>query len=253
MHAFIPEDYLCTSPRPVPVPLVIDPFADDFVLAKCALAEPQDAQETTTGCTSSMAKFVDHSFTKEVAHSEASSSGRVGCTVEAQNVATQVPSEDFRALNEAKLEELISLPLSSLPRQQSEADTDTQTDTNDAGINIPLGEARGIPLSSSLAPAGVCIISAETARKIFKTKRTRSRNDGLACRLGKNFGITAKAVRDIWRLRTWTHATWPLWAPEDMTKHFTKKLCVSCRNAGLTSIHQACMACKNKVSIGNKC
>ena len=256
MCEFIPEDYLCISPHTAPVPLVFDPFADDFVLAKRALTGPQDAEETTTGCTFSMAKFVHRNFIKEVADSsKPSSSCMVDGTVEAQSVATQVPSEDWRTLNGAGLKGLISLPRSSLPRQLSEADTDTDSDTNDDGIQIPSGEAHGIPLSRSLAPAGVCIITAETARKIFiaKTKRVRSKKDGLACRLGNNFGISAKAVRDIWRLRTWAHATWPLWAPEDMTKHFKKKLCVSCRDAELTSIHEACMACKNKVPVGSKC
>ncbi|EKX44359.1 hypothetical protein GUITHDRAFT_109808 [Guillardia theta CCMP2712] len=37
--------------------------------------------------------------------------------------------------------------------------------------------------------------------------------------LGRRYGITPKAVRDIWNRRTWAHATRHLWEEEDRTAH----------------------------------
>jgi len=50
-----------------------------------------------------------------------------------------------------------------------------------------------------------CKISAEDARAIFQAKSLR--DDGVARALGREYGITAKAVRDIWTGRTWARET----------------------------------------------
>ena len=39
--------------------------------------------------------------------------------------------------------------------------------------------------------------------------------DKLAASLAEEFGITAKAIRDIWTQRTWTKTTMPFWTAAD--------------------------------------
>lgn len=73
------------------------------------------------------------------------------------------------------------------------------------------------------APPAVCIISSPDAISIFVAKqKNRNKRDGLATNLATEHGITAKAVRDIWNLRTWTWATRPYWTAFD-TEHFERK------------------------------
>jgi len=72
---------------------------------------------------------------------------------------------------------------------------------------------------------GVCTISQEEAVIIFLAGSRHSSCGGrgkLSDRLSKEFGITTKAVRDIWNLRTWARATRPHWTPLD-DETFTKK------------------------------
>jgi len=70
---------------------------------------------------------------------------------------------------------------------------------------------------------GVCTISSHDAIHIFvAAKHDRAKRDGLAIRLANEFGITAKAVRDIWNLRTWAQVTKPLWSTLEEC-HFVKR------------------------------
>ena len=70
---------------------------------------------------------------------------------------------------------------------------------------------------------GVRTISSNDAIVIFNAaKHDRTKRDRLANRFAKEFGITPKAVRDIWNLRTWVQTTKPLWSPHDET-HFLKR------------------------------
>jgi hypothetical protein len=70
---------------------------------------------------------------------------------------------------------------------------------------------------------GVCTISSNDAILIFNAaKHDRTKRDRLATRFANEFGITAKAVRDIWNLRTWVQTTKPFWSPQDQT-HFLKR------------------------------
>eukprot|EP00277_Geminigera_cryophila_P007788 CAMPEP_0179421312 /NCGR_PEP_ID=MMETSP0799-20121207/9693_1 /TAXON_ID=46947 /ORGANISM="Geminigera cryophila, Strain CCMP2564" /LENGTH=322 /DNA_ID=CAMNT_0021195099 /DNA_START=33 /DNA_END=1001 /DNA_ORIENTATION=- len=91
---------------------------------------------------------------------------------------------------------------------------------------------------------GVSIISGENAVTIFLSKTNQIKGDRLAMRLAKEFGISAKAVRDIWNLRTWAHATKQHWSPADTEKFLNKRLCHTCRNRGFTSMQQACSTCQ---------
>ena len=92
---------------------------------------------------------------------------------------------------------------------------------------------------------GVCRISARTATFIYMAKHENNprRGDRLAARLSEKFGITSKAVRDIWNLRTWARTTRSHWTQHDHIKFRNKKLYISCKKAG-KSIEEASPECK---------
>ena len=76
---------------------------------------------------------------------------------------------------------------------------------------------------------GVCTISQAEAVIIFLSGSRHGSygsRGNLSDRLSKEFGITPKAVRDIWNLRTWTRDTRPHWTPLD-EENFTKKKSLS--------------------------
>jgi hypothetical protein len=63
---------------------------------------------------------------------------------------------------------------------------------------------------------GVCSISPQDAINIFLSKHDkRGARDRLAVRLAEAHGITSRAVRDIWNLRTWSRTTKPYWSSLD--------------------------------------
>ena len=49
--------------------------------------------------------------------------------------------------------------------------------------------------------------SPEKAVAIFQARVYRSSNRALGSQLARQYGVTPKAVRDIWLMRTWMHAT----------------------------------------------
>ena len=51
-----------------------------------------------------------------------------------------------------------------------------------------------------------------------------------AIELAREYGICVKAVRDIWNLRTWRHATRPHWSHEDFRRLRDKKSTLSARS-----------------------
>ena len=74
------------------------------------------------------------------------------------------------------------------------------------------------------------------------SKATRADHPSLSDYLGRKYGISPKAVRDIWNLRTWWTVTWPFWSAEDKEKFRKKlssmKMCVRCRSTWLKTIQQ---------------
>ena len=97
---------------------------------------------------------------------------------------------------------------------------------------------------------GMCSITAEAARCIFQAKNSqqRQKQDKLATRLAAEYGISPKAVRDIWCLRTWTKETRPFWTNADRQRFLGKKLCTYCLSAGVASIQKACTSCREKLA-----
>ena len=63
--------------------------------------------------------------------------------------------------------------------------------------------------------------------------------DTEAASLATQFGITAKAVRDVWNLRTWTKTTMPFWTQADLNT----RLCKECRSRKIRSLPEACDTC----------
>ena len=70
--------------------------------------------------------------------------------------------------------------------------------------------------------------------------------DTLAASFATQFGITAKAVRDIWNLRTWVQTTKPYWTQADHDFFLTKRpsrLCEACKARDVRSRSKACEIC----------
>ena len=82
------------------------------------------------------------------------------------------------------------------------------------------------------------------AIEIFRAKAHRKARGSLAASLATRFGITAKAVRDVWNLRTWAWTTRPFWAQTDHD-HFltTHRLCDQCQSRNVRSLTDACEDC----------
>jgi hypothetical protein len=96
--------------------------------------------------------------------------------------------------------------------------------------------------------SGGMTLTDKDARSIYQVKRQRkSRHD--AARLAGHYGITAKAIRDVWNHRTWVRATVSLWTVEDKKKYVSKKLCSACCDAGVSLVKStaACTTCKGVV------
>ncbi|EKX37933.1 hypothetical protein GUITHDRAFT_115905 [Guillardia theta CCMP2712] len=69
--------------------------------------------------------------------------------------------------------------------------------------------------------SGRALITPDVAREIYMYSQERIQAGStfsptsVSAALGAKYGITAKAVRDIWNKRTWSHATYLLWTDED--------------------------------------
>jgi hypothetical protein len=64
-----------------------------------------------------------------------------------------------------------------------------------------------------------------TAIRIFLAKRYNcGGRSSLSGMLGRRYGMTAKAVRDIWNLRTWAKVTAPFWNAEERQKALSMRM-----------------------------
>ena len=78
-------------------------------------------------------------------------------------------------------------------------------------------EATTTSSPTSAARHNATKITAEIAVEIFKAGGPGAKRSGVSKVLAERYGITMKAVRDIWNLRTWTRVTMPLWSSEGPT------------------------------------
>ena len=86
---------------------------------------------------------------------------------------------------------------------------------------------------------------------IYRAKANREKlRDSLAAQLAAEFGITSKAVRDIWNLRTWTWTTMPYWTQADHDQFLPKHLCEACKAGNVRRLSDACARCANPPPLG---
>lgn len=85
------------------------------------------------------------------------------------------------------------------------------------------------------------VLDAEDAIEIYRVKTQKTPRD--SARLAAIYGITPKAVRDIWNHRTWSNATMVLWTREEAQAYLKDRLCSACFAAGVASLATACPKC----------
>ena len=73
------------------------------------------------------------------------------------------------------------------------------------------------PTSAARHTAYATKITADIAVETFKAGGPGAKRSGVSKVLAERYGITMKAVRDIWNLRTWTQVTMPPWSLEGPT------------------------------------
>ena len=92
------------------------------------------------------------------------------------------------------------------------------------------------------------------ATMIFRAKANRVKRGSLSAELVAEFGITSKAVRDIWKLRTWTWKTLPCWTQADHDDFLPKHLCQECmvehKAGNVRVLSDACELCANPPPLG---
>ena len=192
---------MCTYPyRPAFSTHDIDPFANDFVLSFCLSSNHKDSNVAIASV-----HPVEHKTSKGTLRSRGSR------------------GQDAMLTHLNAIE--VSLPSPQSPARLSSAEAEHCDPVTMLRTGVASTDDTGMPYAHTSAPKGVCTIAAEDARRIFlaKTKRPMGTKDGLAARLADCYGISAKAVRDIWRMRTWSQATRPYWTPEDHKRYLNTR------------------------------
>ena len=99
------------------------------------------------------------------------------------------------------------------------------------------------PWTTSSQAAKDSVINEMQAIEIFLAKASRKARDTTSRMLAEEYGITMKAVRDIWNFRTWKWETMPYWSQEDLRQFLSRHLCTDCRLQGARSLEEACKSC----------
>jgi hypothetical protein len=85
--------------------------------------------------------------------------------------------------------------------------------------------ATAIAAADAAARQSATKLNKEAALEIFQAKCCNGgKRSRLSAILGRRYGITAKAVRDIWNGRTWANVTKPLWTAEDLEAYEGRKM-----------------------------
>ena len=92
------------------------------------------------------------------------------------------------------------------------------------------------------------VLTDERAILIFTSRSAKSGKlrDSSSSKLAEEHGVTTKAVRDIWNLRTWVWTTMPYWSDDDMKAFLKKRLCADCKASGVKRLEDTCDKCKIK-------
>ena len=105
---------------------------------------------------------------------------------------------------------------SAQPYDQARSAIDAAAATPPAAADAAEDAAAAAPLSAG-APQSPTKLNKALALAIFKAKRCKiaGRRSSLSAALGHRYGMTAKAVRDVWNGRTWAKVTEPFWTAEE--------------------------------------
>eukprot|EP00277_Geminigera_cryophila_P005248 CAMPEP_0179420940 /NCGR_PEP_ID=MMETSP0799-20121207/9467_1 /TAXON_ID=46947 /ORGANISM="Geminigera cryophila, Strain CCMP2564" /LENGTH=222 /DNA_ID=CAMNT_0021194647 /DNA_START=113 /DNA_END=777 /DNA_ORIENTATION=+ len=89
------------------------------------------------------------------------------------------------------------------------------------------------------------VLTPEQAVLIFTSRTAKSSKlrDSSSSKLAKEYGVTTKAVRDIWNMRTWVWTTMSYWSDEDMKTFLKKRLCKDCKLKNVERIEDTCEKC----------
>lgn len=81
--------------------------------------------------------------------------------------------------------------------------------------------------------------------------RRSCKTASLARALGEHYGVTSKAIRDVWNRRSWAWATRAHWTPRECQEELHESLCDICRARGLLRLEDACITCQEDGSLGD--
>ena len=110
--------------------------------------------------------------------------------------------------------------VSSISLHPKASDAGGRPTTALAPSPVPGGQRLGPTPAAPSCKRKRASLDEKSAVEIFLAKRTmRGARSGLSRRLADKYGVTAKAVRDVWVMRTWTNATKQYWSDaEQMQK-----------------------------------
>jgi hypothetical protein len=135
----------------------------------------------------------------------------------------RLPRHTLQLMDEAMehVDEDCSAALRSAPTYDqscSAADAADAADEAVADAAAPLGAPQSTTsLNKKLNKAA--------ALSIFLAKRCKKgRRSSLSAALGRRYGTTPKAVRDVWNGRTWAKVTEPLWTAEERKAFEVRKM-----------------------------
>ena len=75
------------------------------------------------------------------------------------------------------------------------------------------------------APQSTKKLNEALALAIFQARPCKKgRRTNLSATLGRRYGMTAKAVRDVWNVRTWASVTKPFWTAEERVAYEVRKM-----------------------------
>jgi hypothetical protein len=140
-------------------------------------------------------------------------------------------TDNFMVESDCDIPSPTTTPVSSAPSRLRDG-SETYDDDEDSQATRPHTPSSA-KQESHTRNKGVCTISHKEAVIIFLAGSrlgSYGSRGKLSDRLSKEFGITSKAVRDIWNLRTWARATRPHWTPSDEEAFTKKKSGAACCN-----------------------
>ena len=97
--------------------------------------------------------------------------------------------------------------------EQEEEEEEEEEDEEETRTQLPPGCTHLAPFQPQPCKRKRASLDEKSAVEIFLAKRTMmGARSGLSRRLANKYEVTAKAVRDVWVIRTWTNATKPYWS-----------------------------------------